>query len=72
MSEWKPVMNEMVRITATGARGTIRRISKESPEQYDVYLLATDIPLGSTPGKGAIIGLNGPYTVDELKPVQGP
>jgi hypothetical protein len=70
MSDWKPGLGEMVRITATGARGTIRNISKETPHRYDVYLQSAHIPFGSPPGKGAIIGLNGPFTADELEPVE--
>jgi len=70
MSDWKPGRDEMVRITATGARGKIKNTSTETPPRYDVYLQAVDIPIGSPPGKGAIIGLNGPFTAEELEPVK--
>jgi hypothetical protein len=60
----------MVRITATGARGKVVKISAETPPRYDVYLQAVDIPIGSKFGKGAIIGLNGPFTAEELEPVK--
>ena len=70
MSDWKPGRDELVRITVTGARGKIKNISTEKPPRYDVYLQAVDIPIGSGPGKGAIIGLNGPFTAEELEPVK--
>jgi hypothetical protein len=70
MSNWKPGRDEMVRITATGARGKVAKISTETPPRYDVYLRAIDIPIGSKSEKGAIIGLNGPFTAEELEPVK--